>query len=453
MFDVKAMPRKTGHVVALTSRRAFEYDTSMEKPTPASAEEITQDVIQKYQKYVNPTQVALLKIGGYDHIEWTAEGATVTDLDGNSYIDCLGGYGVFSLGHRNPRVIAAVKEQLDRMPMASKAFLNKPLADLAEKLASIAPGQLQYTFMCNSGTEAVEGALKVARMATGKTDIIATLGGYHGKTMGALTATGRDMYKKPFEPLVPGFCCVPWNDLAAAETAITHNTAAIIVEPVQGEGGIRVPSDDYLPGLRRLCDERGILLIVDEVQTGLGRTGKMFAVEHWGVAPDIMTLAKALGGGVVPAGAFMATPEIWEKVFRENPFIHTSTFGGSELACAAGLAAVEETLELDLPARAAENGAYFLQGLREIQQRYPELLVEARGMGLMLGVEFADPDIAKIAIGAMVHQGTIAAYTLNNPKVIRFEPPLVITREEIDRALAAFDSGLIEARQILTLLG
>jgi putrescine aminotransferase len=416
------------------------------------AEQVTQDVIEKYQKYVNPTQVALLKIGGYDHIEWTACGCTVTDLEGNSYVDCLGGLGVFSLGHRNTRVVEAVKKQLDRMPLASKAFLNKPLADLAEKLAGIAPGDLQYTFMCNSGTEAVEGALKIARMATGKTDIIATVGGYHGKTMGALAATGRDMYKKPFEPLVPGFVNVAWNDLDAAESAISDRTAAIIVEPIQGEGGIRLPSSDYLPGLRQLCTERGILLIADEVQTGLGRTGKMFAVEHWGVNPDIMTLAKALGGGVVPAGAFMATAEIWDRVFRENPFIHTSTFGGSELACVAGIAAIEETIALDLPAKATENGEYFLRGLKEIQGRYPDLLVEARGMGLLLGVEFADADIAKITIGTMVHQGAIAAYTLNNPNVIRFEPPLIITREEIDKALAAFDAGLAEAKQILTLL-
>lgn len=420
--------------------------------TTPEVERITQDVIEKYQQFVNPTQVALLKIGGFDHVEHTASGCTITDLDGNSYIDCLGGYGVFSLGHKNRRVVDAVKEQLDRMPMASKTFLNKPLADLAEKLAGIAPGDLRYTFMCNSGTEAVEGALKIARMATGKTDIVATVGGYHGKTMGALTATGRDMYKTPFEPLVPGFVCVPWNDLAAAECAITSRTAAVIVEPVQGEGGIQVPSPGYLPGLRRLCTERGVLLIVDEVQTGLGRTGKMFGVEHWGVSPDIMTLAKALGGGVLPVGAFMATPAIWEKVFRENPFIHTSTFGGSEIACVAGLAAIEETLALDLSARAAENGAYFLRGLKGVQTRYADMLVDTRGLGLMLGVEFSDSDIAKIAIGTMVHNGVIAAYTLNNPQVIRFEPPLIITRDEIDRALAAFESGLDQAREILTLL-
>ena len=270
--------------------------------------------------------------------------------------------------------------------------------------------------MCNSGTEAVEGALKVARMATGKTDFVATIGAYHGKTLGALSATGREVYQKPFAPMVPGFSHVPWNDAGAIESAITDRTAAVIIEPIQGEGGIQVPSDDYLPQVQAICRAKNVLLIADEVQTGLGRTGKMFGVEHWGVTPDIMTLSKALGGGVMPVGAFLATPPIWDKVFRENPFIHTSTFGGGELACAAALAAIEATLEEDLPRRAAENGAYFLAGLKRIQAAHPNILHEARGLGLMLGVEFTDSDIGKLVIGTMVHRGVIAAYTLNNPK-------------------------------------
>jgi putrescine aminotransferase len=412
-------------------------------------EAVTEDVIEKYQQFVNPTQVALLKVGGFDHIEHIAEGVTITDLDGNSYIDCLGGYGTFSVGHRNPRVIEAVKRQLDLMPLASKTFLNKPLADLAAKLASIAPGDLQYSFLCNSGTEAVEGALKIARMATGKTQIISTTGGYHGKTLGGLSASGRDVYKKPFEPLVPGFIQVPWNDADALVAAITDETAAVIVEPVQGEGGIQVPHPDYLPAIRKACTDRGVLLIIDEVQTGLGRTGKMFAVDHWGVKPDIMTLAKALGGGVMPVGAVMATAEIWDKVFRENPFIHTSTFGGNELGCVAATAAIEETIERDLSAKAAENGAYFLAGLKKIQSEYPKLITDTRGMGLMLGIEFSDPDIAKVVIGVMIHRGIIAAYTLNNPKVIRIEPPLIITREQIDTVLESISAGIGEAIALL----
>jgi len=417
--------------------------------TPAQAEAVTQDVIEKYQNFVNPTQVALLKVGGFDHIEHQAEGVTITDLEGNSYIDCLGGYGVFSLGHRHPKVVDAVKRQLDLIPMASKTFLNKPLADLCAKLAEIAPGDLQYSFISNSGTEAAEAALKIARMATGKTDFIATIGAYHGKTMGALSVTGREVYRKPFEPMLPGGSFVPFDDADAIEGAITNKTAAVILEPVQGEGGIIVPSADYFPRIREICDRLGILLIADEVQTGLGRTGKLFAVDHWGVRPDMMTLAKALGGGVMPIGATLATAAIWEKVFHKNPFIHTSTFGGGEMACAAALAALEVVEEENLPAKAAENGAYFLHGLQQIAARHPKLLKEARGLGLMLGVEFTDSDIGKLVIGTMVHRGVVAAYTLNNPKVIRFEPPLIITRAEIDKVLEVFAAGVQDAIDLL----
>jgi len=424
-------------------------DTPRAAAASPDAEQVTQDVIEKYQQFVNPTQVALLKIGGFDHIEHQADGVWITDLEGNRYIDCLGGYGVFSLGHRHPRVVQAVKDQLDRMPLSSKTFLNKPLADLAAALAAIAPGDLQYTFMCNSGAEAVEGALKIVRMATGKTQIISAHGGYHGKTMGALSATGRDLYKTPFAPLIPGFVQAAWNDMDALAEAVTDDTAAIILEPVQGEGGIQVPDADYLPAVRRLCDTHGILMIADEVQTGLGRTGKMFAVEHWGIAPDIMTLAKCLGGGVLPVGAFMATPAIWDKVFRANPFIHTSTFGGGELACAAGLAALQVTQEEDLPARAADVGSYFLEGLKRVQARFPQVIADARGLGLMLGVEFTDSDIGKLVIGTMVHRGVVAAYTLNNPSVIRFEPPLIITRAQVDQVLDIFALGVQDAIDLL----
>jgi putrescine aminotransferase len=420
--------------------------------TDLEHEAAVQDVIEKYQKYVNPLQAALLKIGGFDHIETFASGSIITDESGREYIDCLGGFGVFSLGHRHPAVVQAVKDQLDRIPLSSKTFLNKPLADLSEKLAQITPGKLQYTFMCNSGTEAVEGALKIARMATGRTEVISTSGSYHGKTMGALSATGRDIYRAPFRPLIPGFITVEWDDIVALEAVLNPNTAAVIIEPVQGEGGIKLPSDGYLQAIRKLCTRHGALLIVDEVQTGLGRTGKLFAVEHWGVEPDILTLSKALGGGVFPVGAFISTAEIWDKVFRENPFIHSSTFGGGEAACAAALASLNVIIGDRLDLRSAEMGSYFLKGLVGLQQRNTDLLVEARGLGLMIGVEFADADIAKLVIGSLANRGVVAAYTLNNPNVIRFEPPLIIKKEQIDYVLEAFDAALADARGLLTLL-
>ncbi|MHB0998004.1 MAG: aminotransferase class III-fold pyridoxal phosphate-dependent enzyme [Armatimonadota bacterium] len=413
------------------------------------AEQIIEETIEKYASYVNPALANLMKFAGFGDVEVEASGTIVTDCSGNKYIDCLGGYGVFSLGHRHPDVVAAVHAQLDKMPLSSKIFFNKTLADLAELLAKITPGKLQYTFVCNSGAEAVEGALKAARIYTQKTEFIATVGGFHGKSMGSLSATGRDAYKQPFMPLIPGFTHVPFNDADALESAINENTAAVIIEPVQGEGGIRVPSDDYLPKVREICTRRGILMIVDEVQTGMGRTGKMFACDHWGVEPDIITIAKALGGGVMPIGAFVGIPEIWEAMFRENPLMHTSTFGGNPLACSAAIAAINVTLRDNLPEKAGKLGDYFINKFNNIMGKYPKALAEVRGLGLMIGVEFTHEDIGELVIAGLSRRGVIAAYTLNNPKVIRFEPPLIITETEIDTVVTAFEESVTEALEML----
>jgi len=223
----------------------------------------------------------------------------------------------------------------------------------------------------------------------------------------------------------------------------------VLVEPIQGEGGIRVPPDDYLPQLREICDRTGALFIVDEVQTGFGRTGKMFAVDHYGVAPDIMILAKALGGGVMPIGATMATPAIWDRVFGENPYIHTTTLGGNPLACAAAIAAVKAIRDERLPERAAVSGQRFLKGLRTIRDKYPRTIAQVRGRGLMIGIEFAHQDIGELVIFGMVSRGVIAAYTFNNPKVMRIEPPLIISDAEIDRALSVIDESVAQALSLL----
>ncbi|HZO92006.1 MAG TPA: aspartate aminotransferase family protein [Chthonomonadaceae bacterium] len=418
------------------------------EPSPEVQAHI-ESVIEKYRQYINPGLARLMQFGGFGDVEETAQGCVITTASGAQYLDFIGGYGVFSLGHRHPRVVEAVHRQLDKMPLWTHAFFNEPQALLAEKLAQIAPGDIRYAFFSNSGTEAVEAALKIARIATGKTDFVSTVGAYHGKSMGSLTATGREKYRKPFEPLVPGYVHVPFNDLDAAASAINERTAALIIEPIQGEGGIITPSPGYLAGLRRLCDERGILLIVDEVQTGLGRTGKLFAVEQDNVVPDILTLAKALGGGVMPIGATLATPDIWEKAFGENPLIHTSTFGGNQMACAAGLAALEVIIEEDLPGKAVERGEQLLAGLAAVQNQHSNAIRAVRGRGLMLGVEFAVKDIAELTINGMARRGVIAAYTLNNPNVIRFEPPLIVTPAQVDTALAAFGEAVAEAVALL----
>lgn len=409
---------------------------------------IVSETIEKYEKYINPAVARLFRFMGLSTIEWEAEGTIIRDIDGKEYIDCLGGYGVFSLGHRNPKVVEAVKCQLDTMPLSSKVLFDKPMADLAELMAEVTPGDLQYSFFVNSGTEAVEGALKLARVHTGRHKVISTINAFHGKTLGALTATGRDLFREPFQPLLSGFSHVPFNDIEALKKVIDHETAAVIIEPVQGEGGIIVPSDDYLPAVRRLCDEYGALLICDEVQTGLGRTGKMFAVDHYSVVPDILTTAKALGGGVMPIGAFTAKASVWDK-YITSPFLHTSTFGGNPLACAAAIAALEVIKEDKLVERAAEQGAYFIAKLKEIQTSYSDVIMEVRGKGLMIGIDLAKEGIGGLMMSELVNNGVLVAYTLNNPKVIRIEPPLIISRQQIDFVIKVVADAVKKAHEMI----
>jgi putrescine aminotransferase len=415
------------------------------------ADALYAEVVDKTAAYVNPYLSKLLAFAGFG-VEMRAEGCSIWDHEGREFLDCLGGYGVFSLGHRHPKVVQAVKDQLDQIPLSGKTFFNKRQAELAERLAQVSPDGLQFTFFSNSGAEAVEAALKFAKSATGRPKIISTHGGYHGKTIGSLSTTGREKYQTPFLPLMPGVEFVPYGDLEAAAAAIDGETAAMIVETVQGEGGIIVPPAGYLPGLRERCDRTGALLIVDEVQTGLGRTGKMFGCDHEGVRPDIMTLAKCLGGGVMPIGATMGTPEVWERVFGQNPLLHTSTFGGSELACAAGLAALQVIEEEGLCERSREMGAYFVAGLSGVKERHGDLIAEVRGQGLMIGVELTMDEVGELTVAQMLKRGMVAAYTLNNPRVIRIEPPLIISKDQIDFAVKTFEESIAETSELLAML-
>ena len=399
------------------------------------------DVFENYSEHVNPGLASFLEFAGFG-VEVYGEGCYIEDHLGRRFLDCLGGYGTFALGHRHPTVVAAVKDQLDSLCMSGKAFFSKPAADLAAELTKIAPAGLQYTFFSNSGTEAVEAALKFAKVATGRSRIISTTGGYHGKTLGALAVTGREKYRTRVEPLMPGVEFVPYGDTAAA----------FIVEPIQGEGGIHVPPDGYLRAIREACDRTGALMIADEVQTCIGRTGAMFACDHEGAAPDIMTLAKQLGGGVMPIGATMGTAAVWEKVFSENPLMHTSTFGGNPLVCTAGLAAVRVVQEEDLVARARDRGGLMLDLLRATQNRHPDFVVDVRGKGLMIGVEFTTDEVGELTIAQMLEYGMCAAYTLNNPRVIRLEPPLIISEDEVRTAVEILERALTDISELLTTL-
>ncbi len=375
-------------------------------------------------------------------VEWIGEGCLLRDVAGREFIDCLGGFGIFALGHRHPKVIAAVKAQMDRLALHSQWMLNPRSADAARRLAEITPGNLRKTFWCSTGTESVEGALKLARLYTGKSNFISTINSFHGKTLGSLSVTGRDLFRKPFLPLLEA-TFVPYGDAEALEKAIDDRTAAVILEPIQGEGGVIIPPDDYLPVVRRICTERGVLMLLDEVQTGLGRTGKMFGCNHSGVVPDIMCLGKAISGGVIPCAAFHTTDEIFSS-FHPNPFYHTSTFGANPMATTAAAASIQTLQEENLIARSAEMGDYFIFGLKQLHERFPKIIRDVRGRGLLIGVEIVDAKVGASLAQRMFDRNVLIAYTLNKPEVIRIEPPLIITSELIDLALERFEESLRE---------
>lgn len=414
-------------------------------------ETIYDSTVHKYAEFINPYLTKLLSFAGFG-VETHGEGCYLYDHEGRKFLDCLGGYGTFSLGHRHPKVVQAVTDQLGHLGLSGKTFFTKPAADLAEKLAVITPGNLQYSFFCNSGTEAVEAALKFAKGSTGRKKIVSTDGSYHGKTMGALSTTGREKYRKPFEPLVPGVEFVPYGDLAALERIVDEATACVILEPIQGEGGIIIPPDGYLSGARRICDRTGALLILDEVQTGLGRTGYLFGANYENVTPDLMTLAKALGGGIMPLGAVIGTPAIWESIFSKNPLAHTSTFGANALATAAGCAAIDAIQEENAVQNSAAMGKVLLEGLKGLQSRFPDLIAEVRGRGLMIGIEFAIDEVGELVVGQCVKRGLICAYTLNNPRVIRIEPPLIINQSQCEFAIETFTDSVAETAELMAAL-
>lgn len=410
--------------------------------------------------HVNPTLGSLLSLMNFDRRYVRAEGVYVWDDRGQRYLDFFGGYGAVNLGHNHPKVLAAMEKVKD-LPKILQATTNPIAAALAKNLAAITPGDLEVCFFCNSGAEAVEGALKLARIATGKKDFIYTENSFHGKTMGALSVTGREKYQRPFDPLLPGCHRVPYGDLKTLEEELgQRDVAAFIIEPVQGEGGIVIPPEGYLKGAEGLCRKYKALLIVDEVQTGFGRTGKLFACEHEDVKPDIMCLAKSLGGGIVPLGTFVTTRKIWMKAYGglNNCLLHTSTFGNNTLNCAAGLAAVQVVVEENLSQEAQEKGSYLLKRLKKLEDKY-DMIKEVRGKGLMVGIEFYEP--AKGAIGKLTGNvisklskeyfaqmvvsellnahDIITVYTLNNPNVIRLQPPLIVEKEHLDIVVQALD--------------
>ncbi len=404
-------------------------------------EKIRKETEFNYREYVNPFALRMFKNASLDIIEGKREGASVWDISGEKYIDCVTGAGIFNVGRHNPEIVAALKDALDVYDMGGWISILRERGLLAKKLAEITPGDLKYSLFCSGGGEAIEVAVKLARGHTGRSGIICMENGYHGVTGFALPATGRDVYKTPFAPLAPGYLHVPFNNLEAVKEAVSEDTAAVLLEPVQGEGGIIPADDDYLHGLRDLCDQHEILLIFDEVQTGFGRTGKMFCAEHSGVVPDIMVLAKSLSGGLYPISCAVFTEEISDFLMT-HPFVIINSFGGTSLACLVALATIDYIEKNDLPAQARKMGERFMAGLNTIREKYPDLVVEVRGKGLMLGMEFPEDSIGPRMVYQLRKNGVITIYTFNNPKIIRIMPTLVITEEEVDLVLEAMDRSL-----------
>lgn len=369
-----------------------------------------------------------------------ARGSTIIAKDGRRYLDFLAGIGVANVGHANPSVVKAVKEQAERYlhVMVYGEVIQEPQVELARLLAERTPEPLSVTYFTNSGAEAVEGALKTARKYTGRHRIIAFEGSYHGGTLGALSALGNGRYRKPFEPLVPGVTFLPFDHGEALE-AIDRETAAVIVEPIQGEGGVLVPSDDFLQALRKRCDGVGALLLFDEVMTGFGRTGRLFAFEHWGIVPDLLVMAKAMGGGM-PLGGFMGRPEVMRTLAVDPPLSHLTTFGGHPVSCAAGLAALRYLLKHRLFQRAEKMGLQLQEGLRRLSEIGG--VREIRGRGLLIGLELATPQLAQSFLRFCFEEGLLLTSTLHDEATIRLAPPLTVTASEVEQALEIMGGAL-----------
>jgi len=358
-------------------------------------------------------------------------GARIVDVDGNAYTDLTAGWGVTCIGHCHPVLVAAIADQAGRLMQTTNMFYNLPQLDLIEALAEITPQALTRSFIVSSGTEAVEGALKLAHRATGRSNFVSTQNSFHGRTLGALRVIGQARHRKPYEQLMLPAKVVPFDDLSAMRAAVTSDVAAVIVEPIQGEGGVNVPSDGYLAGLREICDAAGALLILDEVQTCMGRTGTMLALEHEGVSPDVITLGKGLGGGF-PVAAFLTTDEVAKTVQLGD---HGATYGGNPVACAAANAVLRVLDEEKLVARSASLGAKLALRLRGFASEHPDLVEEVRGRGLLHGIALRDADFAPSIPLAATERGVLVNVAAG--RVVRFFPALNIPEDELFPAVDA----------------
>ncbi len=439
------MPRDINHALDYAGKWIDIIKTET-LPDEETAKWIIEESKSNFAEHFNRNWLeyrkSVTEAGQWAAVEWTGRGAEFQDVLGRKYIDFLGGYGMMSHGWAHPDIIAAVQAQLMRTPMPSQELIDPLRGVLARLMAEITPGNLAYSWFAASGTEAIEAALKIAKLYTGKSAFIVAVKAFHGKTMGSLSMMGKADYRQPVGLLYGGpVYHVPFGDADAVEKQLEIcekvgiGVAGVLFEPIQGEAGGIVPPDDFWPRIREATKKYGTLLIADEVQTGLGRTGKLWGVDHWDVTPDILAVAKALGGGVMPVSAVCTTEEIFKPMMYPNPFMHTTTTGGGALACSAAIAAINVTLRDDLPRQAAEKGDYIMPKVEALAAKYPQVYKSVTGKGLLIGQHFQNPELGYKVASEMFKRGVVVAGTLTSAQTIRIEPPIVISYEEIDEGL------------------
>ncbi len=412
-------------------------------------------IFHLFGKHISKGQIRYLSGGHLDILEGDRNGIRFRESrSGRTYIDGFSSAGCFNVGRRNPQIIEALEKALDDYDMGTYGMLSAPKIELAKKIVSIAPGDLNRVLLCGTGADAIEGALKLARGATGRNEIFSMTKAYHGHSGMSLSANGKDYYKELFQPLMPGFRFAPFGDLSAIQQMVSEHTAAIILEPIQGEGGIHVATDEYLKGLREVCDRYGIMLIFDEIQTGFGRTGKLWASEHSGVVPDIMVIAKSFGGGLYPNAAILYRGSRVLTDFEDhNPEFHPSLGGGSDLGCIVSSSVIDYIVDHKIWENVARMGARFLEGLRRLGNENSDIIWEVRGRGMMVGVEYKHEFMGILMAECLATHGMFAAYSGNAPQVMRFQLPTAATEKDIDEALEIIRKAIKFMRLYLLLLG
>ncbi len=447
------MKKESKKKVLEYTHKWLEIIKEKQTPTQKEADWIASESLENFREHFNAGWLEYRKsvtlAGDHSAIEWKWNGAIIEDVYGREYIDWLGGYGLLSHGWSHPEVIEAVQSQLLHNPMPSQELIDPLRWVLSRIIADITPGNLKYCFFAGSGTEANEWAIKLAKMYTKKAGFIVAVKGFHGKTMGSLSLIGKKDYREPVGQMYgwPVYH-VPYGDALAVEKQlqiceeIGVGIAAVMMEPIQGEAWAIVPPDDFWPRIRAATKKHGVLLIADEVQTGLGRTGKLWWVDHWWVVPDIMTMGKALGGGVMPISAFVSTEEIWQSMMHPNPFIHTTTTGGGALACSAAIAAIQIVLRDNFPKLAEEKGKYIMKKMQKLVKKYPEIYESVSGKWLLIAQHFHSAEIGYQVTAELFKNGVLIAGTLNSAITSRIEPPIIISYDEIDRGMKALEKSL-----------